>query len=64
MLSCATLGRAFTASAHGGVRSAVSRGLVSMSTISDFKANKIDGTEVDLSSFQGKPTLVLNVASL
>jgi len=63
ILSCATFGRAFTAggrsAAVGGTRSAVS-----MSTLADFKATKIDGTSVDLGSFTGKPTLVLNVASL
>ena len=40
------------------------RAAVSMTSISDFKATKIDGTEIDLSSFKGKPTLVMNVASL
>lgn len=34
------------------------------SSIADFKANKLDGTPCDLSAFKGKPTLVLNVASL
>jgi len=35
-----------------------------MSTLADFSANKIDGSAVDFKSFLGKPTLVLNVASL
>jgi len=35
-----------------------------MSTLMDFSANKIDGSKADFKSFAGKPTLVLNVASL
>jgi cytochrome oxidase Cu insertion factor (SCO1/SenC/PrrC family) len=40
------------------------RAHVSMETLADFSANTIDGKEVDLSTFKGKPTLILNVASL
>jgi len=40
------------------------RAAVRMSTLADFSANKIDGSAVDFKSFLGKPTLVLNVASL
>ena len=34
-----------------------------MSSIYDFSAKKIDGTETDLSEFKGKALLVVNVAS-
>lgn len=37
---------------------------VSMSTIADFEATKLDGSKAKLSDFAGKPTLVVNVASL
>ena len=30
----------------------------------DFKATKIDGSEVSMADYKGKPTLILNVASL
>lgn len=63
ILSCATFGRAFNAGGRSTVRGGA-RSAVSMSTLADFKATKIDGSSVDLSSFTGKPTLVLNVASL
>jgi len=33
-------------------------------SLKDFKATKIDGTAVGLDSFVGKPTVVVNVASL
>ena len=35
-----------------------------MATLSDFKANKLNGTAVSLGDYVGKPTLVVNVASL
>lgn len=37
---------------------------VSMASLYDFSANKIDGTPVKFDEFKGKPTLILNVASL
>lgn len=61
LLGTATIGSAFNA----GVSSrAMSRAAVSMSSLKDFSANKIDGSKVDFKSFVGKPTLVVNVASL
>jgi cytochrome oxidase Cu insertion factor (SCO1/SenC/PrrC family) len=60
MLAVACIG--FTAP-HAS-RMGSGRAAVSMTSISDFKATKIDGAEIDLSSFKGKPTLVMNVASL
>jgi len=49
----------------GGVPTSrgLSRAAVSMS-FHDFKATALDGSEVDMSSFKGKPILVLNIASL
>jgi len=64
VLSCATMGRALTATAARSSRFVGGRAAVSMSTMADFKGTKLDGAAVDLSSFKGKPTLVLNVASL
>ena len=60
------LSHAFGSALNAGIssRGAVSRAAVSMSTLKDFSANKIDGSKVDFKSFLGKPTLVLNVASL
>jgi hypothetical protein len=51
---------------NGGMSArSASRAAVSMSAnLKDFSANKIDGSAVDFKSFLGKPTLVLNVASL
>jgi len=40
------------------------RGAMFMSTLHDFKSPAIDGKETALSSFKGKPVLILNVASL
>eukprot|EP00967_Tisochrysis_lutea_P075674 scaffold102030_cov32-Tisochrysis_lutea.AAC.3 len=37
---------------------------VSMASLYDFEANTIDGKPVKFDSFKGKPTLILNVASL
>jgi hypothetical protein len=62
MLSLLSSVNGFTASPYSA--RGVVRSHVSMSTISDFSATKIDGTDVDLSAFKGKPTLILNVASL
>ena len=57
-----TLGSAFNVGISS--RGVAARAAVSMSTLMDFSANKIDGSKVDFKSFAGKPTLVLNVASL
>ena len=57
-----TLGSAFNVGISS--RGVAARAAVSMSTLMDFSANKIDGSKVDFKSFAGKPTLILNVASL
>ena len=57
-----TLGSAFNVGISS--RGVAARAAVSMSTLVDFSANKIDGSKVDFKSFAGKPTLILNVASL
>ena len=35
-----------------------------MGSFADFKLNNLQGTEVSMSSYVGKPTLILNVATL
>jgi cytochrome oxidase Cu insertion factor (SCO1/SenC/PrrC family) len=35
-----------------------------MAALQDFSLTAIDGSAVDMSSFKGKPVLILNVASL
>ena len=62
MLSLLSSVNGFTASPISARTAA--RSHVSMASLADFKATKLDGSEVALSSFQGKPTLVVNVASL
>jgi cytochrome oxidase Cu insertion factor (SCO1/SenC/PrrC family) len=42
----------------------VSRAAVSMANFHDFSATALDGSKVDMSSFKGKPILILNIASL
>ena len=56
------LGSAFNAGISS--RGVAARAAVSMSTLMDFSANKIDGSKADFKAFAGKPTLVVNVASL
>ena len=62
MLTIVSAVRGFTVGMPSGVGAA--RAAVKMPTLADFSANKIDGSAVDFKSFLGKPTLVLNVASL
>jgi len=62
MLTLISVGAA--AFSVGGVASTrTSRAAVSMG-FHDFKATGLDGAEVDMASFKGKPIVVLNVASL
>jgi cytochrome oxidase Cu insertion factor (SCO1/SenC/PrrC family) len=37
---------------------------VSMATLYDFEANKIDGTPMKFDALKGKPALIMNVATL
>ena len=46
-------------------RSSAVRGrAVQMSTLADFEATKLSGEAAKLGDFEGKPTLIVNVASL
>jgi len=36
----------------------------SMASLHDFSANTLDGTPMQMAALKGKPTLILNVASL
>lgn len=56
-------GNAFAPTVAGGVRS-MSRSTPRMAVLGDFSSTTIGGEEISLSSFKGKPVLVLNVASL
>jgi cytochrome oxidase Cu insertion factor (SCO1/SenC/PrrC family) len=59
-----TLASASAFSMGGSVARSNSRAAVQMASFHDFKATALDGTEVDMASYKGKPVLVLNVASL
>jgi len=56
-------GAAFNMGGVAATRGA-SRAAVSMVSFHDFSATALDGTEVSMSQFKGKPILILNVASL
>lgn len=47
-----------------GARAAHSRMSAPSMDFFSFSANKIDGTACSMEEFKGKPTLILNVASL
>jgi len=47
-----------------GVTQTRARASVSMANFHEFSHTAMDGTEVSMESFKGKPILVLNVASL
>jgi hypothetical protein len=54
------VGHALGSAFNAGISS---RGVAARAAV-DFSANKIDGSKADFKSFAGKPTLVVNVASL
>jgi len=72
MLRTATLALAidstygFTAGTASGMRVSNVRAMSSptMSAFFDFSATKLDGSEGSMAACKGKPTLILNVASL
>lgn len=57
--SAFSMGSAGVGSNRGSARAAVS-----MASFYDFSATAMDGSTVDMSSFKGKPVLLLNIASL
>jgi hypothetical protein len=45
-------------------RSSSSRSAVQMASLYDFSETKLGGGEVSMADFKGKPTVIVNVASL
>lgn len=64
LLVGSSLATAAAFSVGGAPARGVARAAVSMASLHDFAATALDGTEVAMSGFQGKPVLILNVASL
>jgi len=54
----------FAVGTSGAVRSMSRTAAPLMSSFHDFSAKTIDGVETPMSTYKGKPTLILNVASL
>jgi hypothetical protein len=55
---------AFNVGGRAAFNSALRGGSASMATLSDFKAQTLDGADVSMDKYKGKPVLIVNVASL
>jgi hypothetical protein len=63
LIAAATHGAASFA-VGAGTRATHARASMPAMSFFDFSATTIDGAECSMESFKGKPTLILNVASL
>jgi len=63
-VSCALLAASASGLTLGRAASTVARTSVAMSSMHDFSGTTIEGKTMSLGDLKGKPTLILNVASL
>jgi len=64
MLALFTGAAAFNVGGRAAFNTALRGGATQMSTLADFKVQTLEGADVDMGKYAGKPVLVVNVASL